>query len=107
MGLFRRNQQGRAPAGRGHGRDLAHHEHKGWRKLVLVRHGQTEYNVKHLLPGQLPGIPLNEEGRAEAQATASAIRDLPLTALVASPLERTMETAVYVSEGRGLQIEQD
>ncbi len=107
MGLFRRNQPGRAPAGRAYGRDLAHHEHKGWRKLVLVRHGQTDYNVKHLLPGQLPGIPLNEEGRAEAQATAIAIRDLPLTAIIASPLERTMETAAYVTEGRGLEIQQD
>lgn len=107
MGLFRRNQQGKAPAGRMHGRDLAHHEHQGWRKLVLVRHGQTDYNVKHLLPGQLPGIPLNEEGRAEAQATAAAIRELPLTTIVASPLERTMETAGYVNQGRDLPIQQD
>jgi broad specificity phosphatase PhoE len=112
MGLFRRNQQEGAPAGRAYGRELAHHEHKGWRKLVLVRHGQTDYNVKHLLPGQLPGIPLNAEGRVEAQATAAAIRDLPLTAIVASPLERTVETATYINEGRGtegrgLELHQD
>ncbi len=107
MGLFQRRQNGRTPAGRAFGHDLAHHEHKGWRKLVLVRHGQTDYNVKHLLPGQLPGIPLNEEGRAEAQATAAAIHDLPLSTIVVSPLERTMETATYVAEGRGLEIHQD
>lgn len=105
MGIFRSSP--RVPAGRSLGRELHHHEHQGWRKLVLVRHGQTDYNVKHLLPGQLPGIPLNEEGMHEAQATAVALRDLPLAAIVASPLERTMETAGYINDGRGLEIRQD
>jgi broad specificity phosphatase PhoE len=107
MGLFGSRPRHLAPQGRSFGRDLAHHEHRGWRKLVLVRHGQTDYNVQHLLPGQLPGIPLNEEGRREAQATAESLRDLPLTAIVASPLERTLETAAYVNTGRGLEIRHD
>lgn len=106
MGLFTSSSQ-RAPKGRQFGRDLAHHEHAGWRKLVLVRHGQTDYNVKHLLPGQLPGIHLNDEGRREAQATADSLRSLPLTAIVASPLERTIETAEFVNAGRGLEIRRD
>jgi probable phosphoglycerate mutase len=75
--------------------------------LVLVRHGQTDYNVQHRLPGQMPGIYLNEEGKREAAATALALRELPLSAIVASPLERTMETAGYLNEGRGLNIQQD
>jgi broad specificity phosphatase PhoE len=100
-----RRQQ--TPAGRPFGRDLAHSDHQGWRKLVLVRHGQTDYNVQHLLPGQLPGIPLNAEGKQEAQTTAAGLRELPLTAIIASPLERTMETAAYVNADRGLEIRQD
>jgi broad specificity phosphatase PhoE len=107
MGLFGTRRSQLAPAGRRFGRDLAHHEHAGWRKLVLVRHGQTDYNVKHLLPGQLPGIPLDDEGRREAQMTGEALRDLPLSTIVASPLERTMETAGYINAGRGLDIQQD
>lgn len=106
MGLFGKRHE-HTPAGRPLGRELAHDEHAGWRKLVLVRHGQTDFNVEHRLPGQLPGIPLNDTGRREAQATAEAIRTLPLTAIVASPLERTMETASYINEGRGLPIRQD
>ncbi|HEY7835762.1 MAG TPA: histidine phosphatase family protein [Ktedonobacterales bacterium] len=106
MGLFGSTQQ-RAPSGRRFGRDMAHHEHAGWRKLVLVRHGQTDYNVKHLLPGQLPGIPLNDMGRREAQATADALRPLPLSAIVASPLERTIETAEAINAGRGLELRRD
>jgi probable phosphoglycerate mutase len=107
MGLFGAKPQHRAPQGRRFGRDLAHHEHAGWRKLVLVRHGQTDFNVKHLLPGQLPDIHLNAHGQREAQATAEALRTLPLTAIVASPLERALETAGYINEGRGLEIRQD
>jgi probable phosphoglycerate mutase len=107
MGLFSSGKPHAAHAGRSFGRELAHHDHLGWRKLVLVRHGQMDYNVKHLLPSQLPGIPLNEEGRREAQATAAALRDLPLTAMVASPLERTMETAGALNIGRGLEVRQD
>lgn len=107
MGLFGSRARQRAPRGSHFGRELHHQEHQGWRKLVLVRHGQTDFNVKHLLPGQLPGIPLNDEGRREAQATAEGLRDLPLSTIVASPLERTMETAAYVNAGRNLEIHQD
>ena len=106
MGIFSSNKR-RVPAGRRLGRELAHADHQGWRKLLLVRHGQTDYNVQHLLPGQLPGIPLNAEGQSEARATADALRDLPLTTIVASPLDRTMATAAYLNEGRGLEIRQD
>jgi broad specificity phosphatase PhoE len=107
MGLFNKTSRERIPEGFHLGRELAHHEHRGWRKLVLVRHGQTDFNVKHLLPGQLPGIPLNETGRAEAQATATSLHELPLSGIVASPLDRTLETAAFINEGRGLPIQQD
>src|SRR5262249_23142812 len=94
----------RVPMGHRLGRDLAYPDHWGRRKLVLVRHGQTDYNVQHRLPGQLLGIPLNEEGKREARATAEALRELPLSTVVASPLERTMDTAGYLNERRGLTI---
>ncbi|MFI5272018.1 MAG: histidine phosphatase family protein [Ktedonobacterales bacterium] len=102
-----RDQHMGVPARRRLGHDLAHTEHIGWRKMVLVRHGQTNFNVEHRLPGQLPGVPLNAAGKAEAEATAAAIRALPLTTIVASPLQRTLETAAYVNAGRGLQIQHE
>ena len=107
MRLFSSGEPRTAHEGRPFGRDFAHHDHSGWRKLVLVRHGQMDYNVEHLLPSQLPGIPLNEEGQREARATAAALADLPLSAIIASPLERTMQTADILGAGRGLQIGQD
>src|SRR5262249_53535391 len=61
MRLFGSTKAQRAPEGYRFGRDLAHEDHGGWRKLVLIRHGQTDYNVRHIHQGHLPGIPLNEE----------------------------------------------
>jgi broad specificity phosphatase PhoE len=107
MGFFGPRVPRRVPSGLRLGRELAHEQHAGWRKLVLVRHGQTDFNVQHRLPGQLPGIPLNEQGKREAAATAQALAALPISALIASPLERTMETASYLNERRGLDIRQD
>jgi probable phosphoglycerate mutase len=107
MGIFGSRVPRRVPTGHRLGRELTHEQHAGWRKLVLVRHGQTDYNVQHRLPGQLPGIPLNEEGKREAAATAHSLAGLPLSIIIASPLERAMETAAYLNEGRGLEIRHD
>lgn len=107
MGLFGTPRTHKSPEGLRFGREIAHEEHRGHRKLILVRHGQTDFNVKHLLPGQLPGIPLNAEGMLEAQAMAAAVKSLPITAIIASPLERTMQTASYINQGRGLPIREE
>jgi probable phosphoglycerate mutase len=73
--------------------------------LFLIRHGQTTWNVAHRLPGQLPGIGLTETGRQQAQRLAQALQRLPLSALISSPLERAVETASYLAQGRVLTIE--
>jgi probable phosphoglycerate mutase len=64
--------------------------------LLFIRHGQTTWNVQHLLPGQLPGIPLTETGRQQAERLAEALRVLPITAVISSPLERARDTAAYL-----------
>jgi broad specificity phosphatase PhoE len=72
--------------------------------LFLVRHGETFYVKKRRLPGRIPGIPLNETGRRQAEELASALKDLPITAIHASPLERAIETAQPLAEAKGLEI---
>lgn len=64
--------------------------------LLFIRHGQTTWNVQHLLPGQLPGIPLTETGREQAGRLAEALKVLPITAVISSPLERARDTATYL-----------
>jgi broad specificity phosphatase PhoE len=75
--------------------------------LLIVRHGQTVWNVEHRLPGQLPGVALNETGRQQARRLAEALRELPISAIISSPLERAYHTAEYLAEDRNITIAQD
>ena len=75
--------------------------------LLIVRHGQTTWNVEHRLPGQLPGVALNEVGKQQATRLAEALKVLPISAIVSSPLERAYETAAYLAAGRDLEIQRE
>ncbi|HEV8192798.1 MAG TPA: histidine phosphatase family protein [Ktedonobacterales bacterium] len=77
------------------------------RMLFLVRHGQATFNVEGRHPGQLPGIPLTDEGRRQAHQAAVALSALPLSAVVSSPLERARETAEIIAHGWGLPVRSD
>jgi broad specificity phosphatase PhoE len=75
--------------------------------LFLIRHGQTTWNVEHRLPGQLPGVELTDTGREQAKRLAEALKSVPLTAIISSPLERALETARYIAQGRNLTIQHE
>ncbi len=77
------------------------------RLLLLIRHGQSTFNVEGRLPGQLPGIPLTDEGRRQAHSAAVALSAVPLSTIIASPLERAAETAAIIARGWGLTVRQD
>lgn len=72
--------------------------------VLLIRHGMTDAVGKRLV-GRLPGIPLNEQGRREVQALSERLRDLPLAAIYASPIERTQETARAIAAPHGLEVQ--
>jgi probable phosphomutase (TIGR03848 family) len=73
--------------------------------VLLVRHGATPTTGK-LLPGQAAGLHLSEEGRTQATAAAERIATLAKapTAVYASPLERTRETAAPIARALGLRV---
>lgn len=71
----------------------------------LIRHGYNDYVKRGLLAGRLPGVHLNEKGRAEVAALAEALKDVPLKAIYSSPLDRAMETAQTVVKAHGLHVE--
>ncbi|HJT56045.1 MAG TPA: histidine phosphatase family protein [Ktedonobacteraceae bacterium] len=75
--------------------------------LFLIRHGQTTWNVEHRLPGQVPGVELTDAGREQAKQLAQALKTVPLTAIISSPLERATETARYIAEGRNITIQME
>lgn len=75
--------------------------------LLFIRHGQTTWNVQHLLPGQLPGIPLTATGREQAERLAEALMVLPITAVISSPLERARDTAAFLGQACALPVLQE
>ncbi len=75
--------------------------------LILIRHGENDYVKSHKMAGRLPGVHLNEKGQKQAQALADALKDIPLTAVYSSPLERAMETAKPIAESHKLKIGQE
>jgi probable phosphoglycerate mutase len=73
-------------------------------RFLLIRHGLTDA-VGRTLTGTRAGVHLNDVGRVQVARLAERLRDVPLAALVSSPLERAMETAAAIAAGRGLAIE--
>lgn len=73
--------------------------------ILLVRHGATPTTGK-ILPGRAGGLHLAEKGRAQADVVAGRIAamDKPPTAVYASPLERTRETAAPIAAALGLRV---
>ncbi len=73
--------------------------------VLLVRHGTTPTTGK-MLPGRAPGLHLAEKGRQQAAAAAERIADMakPPTAIYASPLERTRETAAPIASALKLRV---
>jgi probable phosphoglycerate mutase len=72
--------------------------------ILLIRHGMNEFVGKGKLAGWLPGIHLNEKGRAQAEALANLLKPVKLRAIYSSPLERALETAQPIAAAQGLDV---
>lgn len=70
--------------------------------LLLVRHATTPATGARL--GGRTEASLDEAGRAQAEATAQRLADLPVKAVYASPLARTRQTAEIVASPHGLDV---
>jgi probable phosphomutase (TIGR03848 family) len=67
--------------------------------VLLVRHGLTATTGK-ALTGWLPGISLDDRGQAQAAALAARLAQVPLAAIVSSPLERCAQTAMAIASAQ-------
>jgi len=78
--------------------------HRGLR-LLLVRHGETEWNRVSRFQGGID-VPLNDNGRAQAQQAAEFLKDVPIDFAISSPMLRPKETAEIILQPHpNVQIE--
>ncbi|NLG56614.1 MAG: histidine phosphatase family protein [Rhodococcus sp.] len=76
------------------------------RRLILLRHGQTEYNATNRMQGQLD-TELSELGRAQAKAAAVVLAEREPVAIISSDLRRAFDTAVALGDSSGLPVQVD
>jgi len=70
-------------------------EQKQGLRLLLVRHGETEWNRMSRFQG-VKDIPLNDNGRQQAQKASDFLKDITIDFAVTSPLLRPKETAEII-----------
>jgi broad specificity phosphatase PhoE len=68
-------------------------------EFIVVRHGRTAWNAERRFQGHTD-VPLDEEGRAQAHALASLVRNERFDYAVCSDLARARETAQIILAGR-------
>ena len=83
--------------------DLKKFSKKSGNKFFVMRHGQTENNLKNLWSVDSHNIdPLTKEGEAQVLASAEKLVGQGIDLIFASPFERTQETAKIVAKTLGL-----
>jgi probable phosphomutase (TIGR03848 family) len=70
--------------------------------VILVRHGRSTSNTAHTLAGRSPGVDLDDKGREQAAGLIGRLGELPIVALVRSPLLRCERTLEPLAEKLGL-----
>ena len=67
------------------------------RSFYFIRHGQTDWNVKHQAMG-ITDIPLNKIGEKQAQQAATQFKGIKIKSICYSPLKRAFRTAEILNE---------
>ncbi|EEI26881.1 MULTISPECIES: histidine phosphatase family protein [Corynebacterium] len=75
-------------------------------RLILLRHGETEWNLERRVQGHLDS-PLTQKGLTGAYASAAVLANRGITEIYASDLGRAWSTAQIVGKHVGLPVHAD
>lgn len=74
--------------------------------LLLVRHGETDWNLEGRYQGSAD-VPLNATGRRQAERVAERLTRERIDAVYSSPLQRALDTALAIARAQGLEVRTD
>ncbi|MBR1604728.1 MAG: histidine phosphatase family protein [Alphaproteobacteria bacterium] len=74
-------------------------------KVIFVRHGETDCNVKNIMQGAGMNTPLNAKGIQQAKQLAEKAKNLRIEKIYSSTLIRAIQTATLVAAECGLDVE--
>lgn len=66
--------------------------------ILLIRHGESESNVKHLISHDAESYPLTEKGVEQSKIIANGLKRLKIDVIYSSPVLRCRQTAQIISE---------
>jgi broad specificity phosphatase PhoE len=72
-------------------------------KLILARHGETEWNRLRRIQG-ISDLELNQKGFEQAEALARALKEENVTAIYTSPLKRARDTAQIIARFHRVEV---
>jgi len=72
-------------------------------EIILVRHGETEWNVTEIFRGRID-IDLNETGIKQAELLAGYLSKIKVEAIYSSPLKRALQTAEIIAGYHKLEV---
>ncbi len=71
--------------------------------VYIFRHGETDWNTQKRAQGWID-IPLNDNGRSQAEKLASLLSPVGLEIIYSSPLSRALETARIVAKSANINV---
>jgi probable phosphomutase (TIGR03848 family) len=71
--------------------------------VILLRHGRSTSNTAGVLAGRSEGVDLDDKGREQAAGLIDRIGDLPIRAVVCSPMLRCRRTVEPIAEALCLE----
>ena len=72
--------------------------------FFFVRHGESEANAAHRFSGRTDS-PLTDRGRMQAEVVAVALDGVPFDRIVATPLSRSLDTALVIGRRRKMPVD--
>ena len=75
-------------------------------RIILVRHGETTWNIEGRYQGQ-EDTPLSERGLRQGHLLAEGLHHIPIDVCISSPLQRSYQTCKLCADLHKLPVATD